>query len=158
MGEAKRNPPFHGRCIPRPTVGFISLHLINGGFHFIAPTLHEEKMSRFRRNYVKGGSYFFTVVTYGRQKLLNGEGVDILRQSFHEVIEQKPFRIDAIVVLPDHLHCIWQLPPEDDDYSTRWKKIKTYFTKEYKRRQSRKARFGKGAKGLGIFEFSPLGA
>jgi len=71
-------------------------------------------------------------VTYRRQKLLKGEGVDILRQSFHEAIGQKPFKIDAIVVLPDHLHCIWQLPPGDDDYSLRWKKIKTYFTKQYK--------------------------
>ena len=91
-------------------------------------------MSRYRRNYVQGGSYFFTVITYKRQKMLHGEGVDILRQGFRDAIAQQPFGIDAVVVLPDHLHCIWQLPPGDDDYSTRWKKIKTFFTKEYKRR------------------------
>ncbi len=49
---------------------------------------------------------------------------------------QKSFTIDAIVILPDHLHCIWQLPPGDDDYSTRWKMIKAHFSKQYKRRIS----------------------
>ena len=93
-------------------------------------------MSRYRRNYVEGGCYFFTVVMYKRQKLLNGEAVDILREGFRELMKQKPFKIDAIVIMPDHLHCIWQLPPGDDNYSDRWKKIKTYFTKQYKRRMA----------------------
>ena len=71
-------------------------------------------MSRYRRNFVKGGTYFFTVVTYKRRNLLKGGAVGILRKSFGKIMKQRPFKIEAIVVLPDHLHCIWQLPPEDD--------------------------------------------
>ncbi len=88
-------------------------------------------MPKYKRNYVKGGTYFFTVVTYKRQKLLQGIAVDLLRQCFKTMIEEKPFILDAIVILPDHLHCIWQLPRDDFDYSTRWKKIKSSFTKQY---------------------------
>jgi putative transposase len=47
------------------------------------------------------------------------------------VLSARPFTIDAIAVLPDHLHCIWTLPPEDADYSTRWRLIKTWFSKHY---------------------------
>ncbi len=88
-------------------------------------------MPKYKRNYVKGGTYFFTVVTYKRQKLLQGIAVDLLRQCFKTMIEKKPFIIDAIVILPNHLHCIWQLPEDDFDYSTRWKMIKAMFTKQY---------------------------
>jgi len=41
----------------------------------------------------------------------------------------RPFAIDAWVVLPDHLHCVWTLPPGDDDFSTRWRLIKTIFSR-----------------------------
>lgn len=71
-----------------------------------------------------------------RQGLLVDGAVNMLRESFRDVMKQKPFTIDAIVVLPDHLHCLWQLPPGDADFSTRWKMIKTHFTKQYKRRIS----------------------
>jgi len=82
-------------------------------------------MSNYHRYYKKGGIYFFTVVTYKRQKLFdNGRFIEMLRKSFRAVMEKRPFVLDAIVVLPDHLHCIWQLPAGDDDYSTRWMLIK----------------------------------
>jgi len=55
--------------------------------------------------------------------------VDLLRQAFWHVIKKRPFTIDAVVILPEHLHCIWTLPPNDTDFSTRWRLIKTWFTK-----------------------------
>ena len=82
-----------------------------------------------------GGTYFFTVVMYKRQRIFNDDVVvDMLREAFKTVRAELPFTIDAMVVLPDHLHCIWTMPEHDDDFSTRWKKIKTYFTKTYKYR------------------------
>jgi len=84
----------------------------------------------YRRNFVSGGSYFFTVVTARRQPIFaNKHAVDILRDVFRVVRENHPFRIDAIVVLPDHLHCIWTLPPDEADFPMRWRLIKSRFTR-----------------------------
>nr|VFK06506.1 MAG: Transposase IS200 like [Candidatus Kentron sp. LPFa]VFK22927.1 MAG: Transposase IS200 like [Candidatus Kentron sp. LPFa] len=80
-------------------------------------------MRCYRRAYVPGGSYFFTVVTWGRRRLLIRH-IHRLRGAFRKVRKARPFEIDAIVILPDHFTCIWQLPPDDADYSTRWKRIK----------------------------------
>ena len=85
-------------------------------------------MSHYRRAYVPGGCYFFTVVTWKRRPLLI-QHLAHLRLAFSQVKKTRPFGIDGIVVLPDHLHCIWQLPPHDVDYSTRWKLIKQAFSK-----------------------------
>ena len=79
-------------------------------------------MSQYRRNYEKGGTYFFTVVTYNRQKIFIGPSIDILRLSFKKIIAEAPFYIEAIVVLPDHMHCIWQLPGGDKDFQADGKK------------------------------------
>jgi len=82
-------------------------------------------MSNYRRHYQKGGLYFFTVVTWNWQPIFHEiKNVEMLRQTFRSVIARRPFTVDAIVVLPDHLHCIWQLPEEDNNYSTRWMLIK----------------------------------
>ncbi len=86
---------------------------------------------RYRRARVEGGTYFFTVVTYNRGKIFNrSENVDLLRLVFRKVIKQYPFKIDAFVLLPDHLHCIWSLPAGDSDFSTRWRLIKNYFSRQ----------------------------
>jgi len=53
----------------------------------------------------------------------------VLRSAFRSVRASHPFALDAIVVLPDHLHCIWTLPPDDADFAIRWRLIKTWFTK-----------------------------
>jgi len=85
---------------------------------------------RYRRSQVKGGSFFFTVVTFKRMKILmKPSNVDLLRESFKHVIQSHPFTIDAFVLLPDHLHCIWTLPEDDSDFSTRWRLIKTRFAR-----------------------------
>ncbi len=82
-------------------------------------------MPEYRRHYHKGGSYFFTVVTHQRQKILLNEDIRVaLRESIGKVRETLPFKVDAWVLLPDHLHCIWTLPEGDDNYSLRWLRIK----------------------------------
>jgi putative transposase len=86
-------------------------------------------MPRFHRSYLPGGTFFFTLVTYNRENFLClPVNIDLLRESFQYVISRHPFTIDAIVILPDHLHCIWTLPSEDHDYSTRWRLVKSYFS------------------------------
>nr|WP_315469731.1 transposase [uncultured Undibacterium sp.] len=85
-------------------------------------------MSRYRRSLLAGGTYFFTVVTYRRQAILCDEMLrDALRSAIESVRASRPFTIDAWVLLPDHLHCIWTLPKGDADFSTRWMMIKRKF-------------------------------
>ncbi|MDA8164700.1 MAG: transposase [Desulfobacteraceae bacterium] len=85
---------------------------------------------RYRRAFIPGGSFFFTVVTEKRRPLFaSAEAVDVLRQAFRTVRTTRFFQMDAIVVLPDHLHCIWTLLPNDFDFATRWRLIKAWFTK-----------------------------
>ena len=85
---------------------------------------------QYRRAFHPGGTFFFTLVTYDRKRVFDhAPTVEILRSAFRAVMVKRPFRIDAMVVLPDHLHCILTLPPDDVDYSIRWRLIKTWFTK-----------------------------
>jgi putative transposase len=96
---------------------------------------------QYRRAKVPGATYFFTVVTYQRQRLFDApEVVELLRESFRVVKQRHPFTIEAMVVLPDHLHCIWTLPQEDADFSMRWRLIKSEFSRRcpevYKRQRS----------------------
>jgi putative transposase len=86
-------------------------------------------MSQYRRWLVPGATYFFTVVTYERRRVLQSEeAVHLLGEVMREVRQSLPFQTMAMVVLPDHLHCVWSLPPADLDFSSRWKKIKRDFT------------------------------
>ncbi len=87
-------------------------------------------MPDYRRHRIPGGCYFFTVnllERYPNEGLVRH--IDLLRAAVRQVRRGRPFHIDGWVVLPDHLHCIWTLPPGDDDYSTRWRIIKTLFAK-----------------------------
>jgi len=87
---------------------------------------------QYRRARIKNGTYFFTVVTYQRQKILAvEENIELLRKGFQYVMKNHPFRMDAHIILPDHLHCIWTLPAGDCDFSTRWRLIKSYFTRNF---------------------------
>ncbi len=84
-------------------------------------------MSRYRRANTAGATYFFTVVAYRRQRILCDERVrKALRDAIVSVREKRPFTIDAWVLLPDHLHCMWTLPPDDADYSIRYFYTDTY--------------------------------
>ncbi len=85
---------------------------------------------QYRRARKKGGTYFFTVVTHQRRKFLcELENVNLLRLVIKEVMNNHPFTIDAFVLLPDHLHCMWTLPGDDCDFSRRWRLIKGSFSR-----------------------------
>jgi putative transposase len=85
-------------------------------------------MVRYRRNFVPGGTFFFTVALADRRSRVLVENVVALRTAFRMARNERPFGIDAIVILPDHLHVIMTLPPGDADFSGRWRRIKGDFT------------------------------
>jgi len=87
-------------------------------------------MVLYRRNRVAGGTYFFTVALRDRSADVLVRHFGLLRDAFRTVQAERPFTIDAIVILPDHLHAIWTLPDGDADYSGRWRAIKSHFTRE----------------------------
>ncbi|MBN1643811.1 MAG: transposase [Dehalococcoidales bacterium] len=90
------------------------------------------KMSNYRRAFLNGGTFFFTVVSYMRYPIFKEESaVRLLRDSFKNTMKIHPFRIDAIVIMPDHLHTIWTLPDDESDFSIRWKQIKGIFSRHY---------------------------
>jgi len=81
-------------------------------------------MPQYRRART-GSTYFFTLVTFGRQPILCLPPIpSALRRALENVRVTRPFHIDAWVLMPDHMHCIWTLPDGDVDYSTRWSLIK----------------------------------
>jgi len=84
---------------------------------------------RYRRDRTQGATYFFTLVTLGRVPWLVSRGaVEQLRQAFRAEMVRRPFVVDAIVIMPDHLHAIWSLPQGEADYAMRWRNIKRAFT------------------------------
>jgi putative transposase len=96
-------------------------------------------MSSYRRSLLAGGTYFFTVALANRQSKLLVEHVDQLRKAYDEVNQKLPFDTVAICVLPDHLHAIWALPPDDANYPTRWSLIKSGFSRTLPPNQNRSA-------------------
>ncbi len=85
-------------------------------------------MPHYIRAFGPGGTFFFTVALLERRRRLLTEHIDDLREVFRAARERRPFTIDAIVVLPDHLHCLWTLPPGDSDFPARWHDIKARFS------------------------------
>ncbi len=86
-------------------------------------------MTNYRRNYMAGGTYFFTVNLAERSCSFLIDHVEALRAAFRYTQARYPFTIDAIVILPDHLHAMWTLPSGDVDYPLRWRLIKTVFSR-----------------------------
>jgi putative transposase len=86
-------------------------------------------MTDYRRCRLPGGTYFFTVNLADRRRGLLTDHIDTLRAAFREVRQAHPFTIHAVVILPEHIHCLWELPTGDSDYSTRWRQIKSAFSK-----------------------------
>ena len=87
-------------------------------------------MTDYRRFYIPNATWFFTVNLAERHNNhLLIEKVDALRAAFRYVKERRAFHINAIVIMPDHLHCIWTLPPDDADFSTRWNLLKGHFSR-----------------------------
>ena len=87
-------------------------------------------MTNYRRLFVPEATWFFTVNLEERYKNnLLIENLDLLRAAFRYARAHNPFHIDAVVVMPDHLHCIWRLPPGKTDYSIRWNLLKGHFSR-----------------------------
>lgn len=86
-------------------------------------------MPNYRRAFVPGGCWFFTVNLLERRETLLVDRIEALREAVSATQQKYRFTIDAIVVLPDHLHAVWTLPPDDADFSIRWRLIKTRFAK-----------------------------
>jgi putative transposase len=108
----------------------------------------ELAMPNYRRAFIPGGCWFFTVNTLDRRSTILTDNIDALRRATSETMRRYPFRIDAFVVLPNHIHAIWTLPPDDRDFSTRWRLIKTRFVRQVPggehRNQTRKVRGERG--------------
>jgi putative transposase len=88
------------------------------------------KMTGYRRNRVPGGTFFFTVNLYDRRSRLLVQHIEVLRDAVRQAQRRAPFHIDAWVVLPDHMHCLWTLPEGDIDFSGRWNAIKINFSRK----------------------------
>ena len=94
-------------------------------------------MANYRRNKVTGGCYFFTANLADRSQALLVEHIDVLRNAFDYARNRYPFTINAIVVLPEHLHTIWTLPADDSDFALRWRLLKAAFSRALPRAEPR---------------------
>ncbi len=115
--------------------------------HFPPDTL--TAMTQYRRHFQPGGSYFFTVNLVDRRLRLLTEQIELLRAAFRYTLQGHPFTVEAIVMLPEHLHAIWTLPPGDAYYATRWRLIKSHFSRALPLHERRSvSRIGKGERGI----------
>ena len=90
-------------------------------------------MSNYRRSNTPGATYFFTLITHNRKPLFSIDRAPrILRWAISDVRERRPFKVEAICLLPDHIHTIWRLPDGDSAYPQRWNEIKGIFTKQFR--------------------------
>jgi putative transposase len=86
-------------------------------------------MVGYRRNFIPGGTYFFTVTLADRRSNALVDHIGALRGAFRTARRERPFAIEAVVILPDHLHAISSLPPNDADFPGRWRRIKGHFSR-----------------------------
>jgi putative transposase len=106
-------------------------------------------MTSYRRNFVPGGSYFFTLNLADRHLRLLTEHIDLFRNAVRDVKVRHPFAVEATVVLPDHLHALWTLPEGDADFATRWRLIKAAFSRGLPSGdQVSRSRSNKGERGI----------
>ena len=85
-------------------------------------------MTAYRRLHVPGARYFFSLALADRGSDTLTAHIGDLRRAVAVTMRERPFSIKAAVILPDHLHMIWMLPPGDADFSTRWRLIKSRFS------------------------------
>ena len=106
-------------------------------------------MTMYRRRFVPAGTYFFTVHLADPKASLLVDQVDLLRYAVRLCQKQRPFEINAAVILPAHLHMIWTLPEGDADFSARWRHIKSTFSRHVPARKDLRASMVKrGEKGI----------
>ena len=85
-------------------------------------------MTDYRRNFIAGGT-FFTLNLEDRRLSLLTKHIGELRAAVREIRMRHPFTIDAMVVLPDHLHAVWTLPEGEANFSLLWRQIKSNFSR-----------------------------
>lgn len=107
-------------------------------------------MTEYRRSKTAGACYFFTVNCAERKgNTLLTDNIPLLREAFRKTKTRHPFTMDAIVILPDHLHCIWTLPEGDANFSTRWSLIKSRFSRSLPQGERRSnSRVKRGERGI----------
>jgi putative transposase len=105
-------------------------------------------MRRYIRSRAAGATFFFTVTLEDRSSRALVDNVDQLRQAVAAVRRARPFRIDAMVVLPEHIHVLRTLPPHDSDFSTRWMLVKASFTRAIDLGRKAQRQRGKGERSL----------
>jgi len=105
-------------------------------------------MPDYRRNRVPGATYFFTVNLRDRRSDLLAKHIALLREAVRGVRHELASHIDAWVVLPDHMHCLWTLPESDSDFPERWCRIKARFTRTLPDAERSPTKFWKGERGI----------
>ena len=102
-----------------------------GGWFHLSSTIirNHTGMTNYRRLRTPGATYFFTVALADRSSSLLLREIEVLRRAFSLTMQERPFHCTAAVILPDHLHTVWTLPPGDADFSTRWRLIKSRFSR-----------------------------
>ena len=106
-------------------------------------------MPNYRRAFVSGGCWFFTVNLLDRRKTLLVDQIETLRRAVSATRQSHAFTIDAFVVLPDHLHAVWSLPTGDSDFSTRWRLIKNRFARALPKQEALNAvRIARNERGI----------
>ncbi|PWB63865.1 MAG: transposase [Bradyrhizobiaceae bacterium] len=106
-------------------------------------------MPNYRRAFIPGGCWFFTVAVLDRRQRLLTDHIDALREATGWTLRHHPFHIDAFVVLPDHIHAVWTLPPNDADFALRWRMIKIRFSRAMPRtEQLNRSRAVRGERGI----------
>jgi putative transposase len=105
-------------------------------------------MPNYRRPRVPGATVFFTVNLATRGDSLLVQEIDRLKWAFSETLKARPCQLDALVILPDHIHAVWTLPKEDSDYSGRWGKIKSLFVRDLPAGSVRRSHRKRGEKGI----------
>lgn len=103
-------------------------------------------MTHYRDNRVPGATFFFTVRLLDPDSTLLTDHFPAFGEAMRQVRVRKPFHVDAWVVLPNHAHAIWTLPPGDHDCATRWRAVKIAFSKALHKAQHPCARTGAGAR------------
>ncbi len=106
-------------------------------------------MTNYRRSNVAGATYFFTANLADRSRPLLTDHIALLRNAFEYTRKRHPFIVEAIVILPEHIHAIWTLPEGDDDFALRWRLIKTTFSRALPHGERRSdSRRNKGERGI----------
>jgi len=106
-------------------------------------------MTHYRRAHVPGATYFFTVNLVDRRSTLLTARIEDLRAAVRYTRQRHPFVIDAMTILPEHLHAVWTLPPDDADFPLRWRLIKSHFSRRMPHGEHRRAsRIAKCERGI----------